>query len=374
VADLAIVGQDPGFAGGVLAQTNALWRAAVELGREPELHYLRVPRLDAPRAATSLDGRGVQPLVPGLEALNALAAAAVIAPRIRTARARFVCAATASNGFGAVVAAKPFGCWAGTSLADEAPARRRGVDLPRRIAHGLSDPGLRRLERETIRAADVRWATSPSSRRAIAAAAGIDESTVRVVPIPVDTSRFFPLDDDEWKHGLERPELVFVGRADDPRKNVTLLLDGYARLRSRMPLVRLTLVGMPPDVPLPDGAAAAGTVASVAEMLRRAALFVLPSLQEGFGIVVAEALASGVPVLVTPCGGPEDLVRDSRGGEIMSGFDPEELAERAQALLQNPGGLAEMRRSGRAYVVREHDGSQLRDALAEALEVLDRGE
>ena len=91
------------------------------------------------------------------------------------------------------------------------------------------------LERETLRRARVLWAISPASRRALALAARVPEERIRVVPIPVDAQRFSPLDDDEWKRGLERPQLMFVGRAADPRKNVALLLDAFARLRSRLP-------------------------------------------------------------------------------------------------------------------------------------------
>ena len=373
VAELAILGQDPGFAGGILAQTEALWDAALSLGRNPELHYLRHHRLDRPRAAAALRGRGVAPVVPGVEIVNALVAAALLARRTRQAPTRFVCAAVASNGFGAVLARGPYGCWAGTTLADEASPRRDGLGVTRRLARAASAPGLRLLERATLRGAKVLWTTSPSARRAISGAAGIPESTIRVVPIPIDAERFTPLADDEWEQGLEAPEIAFVGRADDPRKNIGLLLDGFALLRSQLPKAKLRLIGAPPAGLLPPGVEAVGAVASVAETLRRASLFMLPSLQEGFGIVVAEALASGVPVLVTPCGGPEELVRDSQGGEVLSAFDAEELAERAVSLLGDTARLREMRRLGRDYVVRAHDPSGLRTALAEALEVLDDG-
>ena len=124
---------------------------------------------------------------------------------------------------------------------------------------------------------------------------------------------------------------------------------------------------------MPDGVDVLGEVPSVSEPLRRASLFVLPSLQEGFGLVVAEALASGVPAVVTPSGGPEELIRASGGGEVLSGFEADEFAERLEALLSDQDRLVEMRRRGHAYVVREHDPAHLRAALESALEELRDG-
>jgi glycosyltransferase involved in cell wall biosynthesis len=257
-----------------------------------------------------------------------------------------------------------------TSLDDEWAARRHGLDRRRRVAYATGRPLLRALERATLRRAKVLWAISPASRESLARAAEVREERIRIVPIPVDVERFVPLPDAEWTQLLDRPELVFVGRADDPRKNVALLLDAFGRLRSRLPQVRLSLIGRPPSVRVPEGVDVVGEVPSVAERVRRAALFVLPSLQEGFGLVVAEALAAGVPVVVTPSGGPEDLVRTSGGGEVLSGFDPDELAGRVAALLEDRDTLLAMRRRGREHVAREHDPARLRDALRDALQEL----
>ena len=375
MTDLAVLGQDPGFGGGTLAMTESFWRAAESLGRRPELQYLRYRALDERRDSGSmLRGRSVPQLLRGFDAANVAGAAAVIAPRLRAARSRFVCSAVASNGLAAVLARRRYGCWIATSLMHEWRSRSEGLDSRRRALFRANAPALRLYERTVIRNASVIWAISAATKRDLLETTGIAEERIRVVPIPIDLDAFVPLDEDEWGARVDAPEIVFVGRASDPRKNVDLLLDAFRLLRERLgQKVRLTLVGEPPLLPLPPGVRATGQVESVAEHIRSAALFVLPSRQEGFGIVVAEALAAGVPVLVTPSGGPEELVRGSSGGEVLSGFDADELATRAAALLDDHDRLLDMRRRGMSWVRREHDPERLRTALGEALAEVDAG-
>jgi glycosyltransferase involved in cell wall biosynthesis len=373
MTDLAVLGQDPGFGGGTLAMTESFWRAAESLGRRPELQYLRHRALNERRdSGPMLSARSVPQLLRGLDAANVAGAACAMAPRLRAARSRFVCAAVASNGLAAVLARRPYGCWVATSLMREWQSRSDGLDAGRRALFRMNGPALRLYERTVVRNATVIWAISPATRSDLAETAGIAEERIRVVSIPIDLDTYVPLDDDEWRARLDEPEIVFVGRASDPRKNIGLLLDAFRLLRARLGReVRLTLVGERPLLQLPAGVHATGHVDSVAELIRSAALLVLPSRQEGFGIVVAEALASGVPAVVTPSGGPEELIRASGGGEVLSGFEADELAERVEALLSDHDRLAAMRRRGHAYVVREHAPTHLREALGEALEQLD---
>jgi glycosyltransferase involved in cell wall biosynthesis len=218
------------------------------------------------------------------------------------------------------------------------------------------------MERRVLRGAKVVYATSPASRDAIVAASG--RRDIGILPIPVDVDRFTPASDQVWAAAVAARRIVFVGRADDPRKNIGLLLDA-ARL---LPDVRVVLAGAPPtSANLPSNVEALGRVEDVAAVLRQGAMLVLPSLQEGFGIVAAEALACGLPVVSTPCGGPEVLVRSSGGGAVTDTFEPVELAGVINALLGSPTDLQVMRRQGRAFIEREHSPDAFRRALAEAL-------
>jgi len=82
------------------------------------------------------------------------------------------------------------------------------------------------------------------------------------------------------------------------------------------PEARLRLISPTPLGAQLPGVEAVRNAVDVAAELRKAAVFMLPSRQEGFGIVAAEAMACGLPVVTTPSGGPEELVRDSGAGVV----------------------------------------------------------
>ncbi len=77
-------------------------------------------------------------------------------------------------------------------------------------------------------------------------------------------------------------------------------------------------------------------------------LFVFPSHTDTFGNVVLEALASGVPAIVTPDGGPCTIVRDGETGRIVP---DDQFTSAIAGLLADPGRLADMRLAARAYAL-----------------------
>ncbi|MCA1818304.1 MAG: glycosyltransferase, partial [Acidobacteria bacterium] len=132
----------------------------------------------------------------------------------------------------------------------------------------------------------------------------------------------------------------------DPRKDVRTLLRAYALLRRAAPDVpKLVLAGltMPTreDWGLAESLGVAGFVerregvshASLADLYRGACMFALSSVEEGLGLPLMEAMATGLPVVSTRSGGPETIVAEGETGYLTPVRDAEAMAEKMRALL-----------------------------------------
>jgi glycosyltransferase involved in cell wall biosynthesis len=136
-----------------------------------------------------------------------------------------------------------------------------------------------------------------------------------------------------------QPVVVFAGR-HIPEKRVPALVHAFAALRERAPELRLVIYGDGPDRDevlrlieanaLGDVASAPGFVdaAELADALAQALCMVLPSRREGYGLVVVEAAARGVPsvVVADPDNAATELVDEGENGFVAASASPEDLA------------------------------------------------
>ena len=191
--------------------------------------------------------------------------------------------------------------------------------------------------------------------------AGLPCDRVMVVPLGVDTTHQFTSGPPTADPDL--PVLLFVGRVV-PLKGIHLLIEALADIAAAVSGVSLRLVGPCPDVDyatsLKDAARHLGVSDRVtfvgalprqdlASEYRQASLMVLPSQDEGFGMVVAESMACGTPVVgLTGSPGPEDMITSGQTGLLVR---PEDLAREIVALLRDPSRLADLSHAARSTAV-----------------------
>lgn len=151
---------------------------------------------------------------------------------------------------------------------------------------------------------------------------GMQRKYIEVIPCGVDTSLFHP--DKSFK---KEKTILFVGRVIR-HKRVTLLVESYSEVIKEYPDYILKIVGVGSEkdnvISLAQRLGLDGKIAFVDELsepalideFKKASVFVLPSDQEGFGIVVIEAMASGTPVITsdTPLSAPAFFITDHKDG------------------------------------------------------------
>lgn len=220
---------------------------------------------------------------------------------------------------------------------------------------------LSRLERRNARRADAVLTTSAYCRDAIARHYGVPPSRTRIVPEGIDLARWRRMTEPEPR-ASDGATILCVAR-QYPRKHVADLLRALPIVRRSVPQARALIVGDGPEhaalqrlaagLGLGHAAQLMGGLpddAQVARIYRRADVFCLPSVQEGFGIVFLEAMASGLPIVATHAAAIPEVVPHSQAGLLTPPGDVAALAAALIELLRNPDQRAAYGRFGREYV------------------------
>ncbi len=249
-----------------------------------------------------------------------------------------------------------------------------------------SRPWMRRLftagMRRACAAADLLCATSSGVADDLVRAYGASPSRVRIVPNPVDVAAIAaaslePLDEVSAA-AWTRPMIVAAGRLAEV-KNYPLLIAALARLRERVP-ASLVILGEGDQEAAIRAAIEARGLGGVVHLggfqrnpwkfIARADVFALTSRYEGFGNVLIEAMACGVPVVATESSGTRDIVSDGVDGLLVERHDPDAVAAALARLLEDAprrqGMAAAARRKADTYRTETIVGDYDR-ALAAAL-------
>lgn len=205
--------------------------------------------------------------------------------------------------------------------------------------------------RHAARHADVLFSVSEFSKQDIARHYGVDANRIRVTYNGVDTQRFHPASDDDSHDasrlaalGLRsRGYLLTVGRLE-PRKNHETLIRAYARLPADTP--PLVIVGQRDftfdrifttidELGLQSRIKLLEKVGddTLPMLMRHARLFVYPAFAEGFGMPVAEALASGVPVITSNTTSLPEVAGDA--ALLTDPHDAGQLADQMRRVLND---------------------------------------
>lgn len=140
-----------------------------------------------------------------------------------------------------------------------------------------------------------------------------------------------------------------------PVKGLLYLIRAISLLRTQLPGVQLEIAGSGPEesalkeevrtLHLEDCVRFLGWQNNLQPLLERCDIFVLPSLEEAFGIVLVEAMAAGLPVIATNVGGIPEIVEHGKTGLLVPPADPVSLAGQLMLLLTD---IHERRRLGQA--------------------------
>lgn len=261
--------------------------------------------------------------------------------------------------------------WCASDVLADRQDRIAAMSPPRRLVHdAITLPWLARVQRRVLHGLPLVLGVSHYTTARLAGC-GCPPDRLDRLPIPVDGAVFRP---------APQPSVAgvigFAARFEDPRKNLPLALEAVARLRAQGLPARLRLAGAQPSMAtrarverlnLAEAVEFVGDLSAeaLAAFYRSLDVFVIPSHQEGLCIAGLEAMASGVPVVATRCGGPEDYVRDGATGALVEP-DAHALAGALARVIDDRALRARLAEGARAVAAEEYSPAAFAAGVARA--------
>lgn len=233
---------------------------------------------------------------------------------------------------------------------------------------------MRLVDRLTLNWTNRIVCCSDAVSRSVASRIGGSIEHCTIIPFGVDIDQF------ESAAAATRRELGLqddgnvigtVCRLVEPKKGLRILLQAMAELAKRhgQPPCQLVIVGDGParhelellreQLGLSSWIVFAGSRRDIPRVLHALDAFVLPSLYEGFGIAILEAMAAGKPVIATAVGGIPEFVLSGETGLLVESGNVEALADAIDHLLNHPQQAQTMGDRGRARAQEQYRISEI---------------
>jgi glycogen(starch) synthase len=238
------------------------------------------------------------------------------------------------------------------------------------------------LERDQARRSAAIYAPTKAIAHRVGSNWGISAEAIEVIPNSINLSAVRKAGDSQPGRPLPSRFVVFCGRLE-ARKGIIPLGQALPAILTAYPDLHAVLIGGEARGCAAEIAQFRGAISPVADrvhlvgemsrndalaVVARAELSVVPSLWESFGFVVLEALALGVPVVGSNCGGIPEIVEQNRSGWLVPPGDADALREELIARLADPSALDVARSEARKRA--EHfDSNEIARRVAKLLEV-----
>jgi glycosyltransferase involved in cell wall biosynthesis len=212
----------------------------------------------------------------------------------------------------------------------------------------------------------------------------VDRERIALIYTGIELDRFMQRISPEKKEAIKRrwrlskaPVVGTIGRLS-PVKGQDVLLKAAEKLVGNFSDIKVLLVGNGPDenrlkdlsatLGLKENVIFADSIEDTTEILPAIDIFVLPSIEEGLGLSLMEAMASGKPCIASRVGGIESLIEDGITGILFDPGDSDDLARAVRYVLNNSERQEAFKEAARKRVINEFDINQMASRMEKMYE------